>query len=564
MTRETKVGMAVGTTFLCLLAIVVASKLRTPVAHVEPIVEETEPQNGDGKLPAADAKPPAVDAGPPTSPVAQGPSSSSLQPRSNGTSSGLPAVSVSELTPLAPSVPAALPSAPPSNPLVQAAQTQSLPTALPPVELPTALAPSTTPTANADAKPGLLDVTTLPQSKPFAGQAPTTLKEGAPTQLEFAPPVARLPAVDPLASLPTVAQPKDPLAQKVGSPTPVPIEPQDPLVQKSSPAPAPIQITQIAPTEPAKNTASTVPTAPSLPAPLEGGKQSELPPVVPPLVAQRENVEREKSGISLPMPSPLPPVVGVNANAASPPVTAKVPEVPKASIGTIGMPSDHVPVTPPLTTPIPGATSSGASVTAIPVHSELPKVTSHSDDVHLTQTESTFEELSNRYYQSPKYARALLEYNRQHVLARPNIQQNPPTLQPNQAIYYPHPSILEQRYGQLISSAAPSIGRISNPASVAAGAALQVDLTSSAAPVQLRQPMPLNASAGASPTSDRTITYRVRQTAHIFAIAQETLGDGHAWTEILRLNPQLQRVDLNHTLIQQGFELQLPANAKVH
>jgi hypothetical protein len=600
MTRETKVGMVVGTTFLCLLGVVVASKLRRPENHVElEAYEFSEPQNGDPKASAGDPKPPST-------PVAQGANPAKLDPRVNNGSSGLPAVTASGPAPIAPvqpgapTLPTSLPNLPAADPLVQAAQNVSTPMALPQVGSPMPQAPSITamPTQNADPKAGQALGDPLVPALP---KSPTTaLNEGASPKGGTAAPVGQLPPADPLASLPAiepkdplaqkpsspvpapiqpvppVAQktegpsplpvdpkdplaqktsgpaplpidPRDPLAQKTGGPAPLPIDPKDPLAQKpGAPTPPPISITPIAPPpEPAKGNPSAIPMSPAIPAVVEPVKQPEPAPVAPPLVAPG-------SDIKAPAPGQLPPVL--NANPASAPSTGKVVEAPKVNIGTIGAASDNVPVTPPLTTPLPGSLSPAAAVPA-----SLPKVSSHSDEVHFTENESDFRRLSQKYYKTDKYARALLEYNRQHLLAKPNLRQDPPVLQPQQPIYYPPPSILEQRYGNLMSaaSATPQVGQIGGPAVIAPSTA------NSAAPVQLRQPMPLTSVSGS--TSDRTISYTVQQPQHIFAIAQQTLGDGHAWTEILRLNPWLQRVpDLNQAQISAGTVLQLPANAKVH
>src|SRR5205085_2446619 len=121
--------------------------------------------------------------------------------------------------------------------------------------------------------------------------------------------------------------------------------------------------------------------------------------------------------------SDTPPSIG-----PPPLVTAPKTAIVERPIGT---PMGELPVTSPVTPLAPG----GGKL--------LPAVTNHAEERTYAQPGETFEQLSQRLYQSPKYAQALLEYNRKHVLAKANILQNPPQLQPNQAIYWPDKNILE-------------------------------------------------------------------------------------------------------------------------
>jgi hypothetical protein len=171
----------------------------------------------------------------------------------------------------------------------------------------------------------------------------------------------------------------------------------------------------------------------------------------------------------------------------------------------------------------------------------LPPVTNHMEEKYYTRPEDqAFEQISQKIYGSPKYARPLLEYNRRHVLAKATLMENPPRLEPNQVVYYPDRNILEIQYAALLGAAAPG--------------------PSSPVPaVKMSGPNPLTAPSVAPPTADRTVDYTVSAPQYVFDIAQKTLGDGHKWVEILRLNPSL------HTEqpIPAGTLIRLPEGAKL-
>ena len=228
-----------------------------------------------------------------------------------------------------------------------------------------------------------------------------------------------------------------------------------------------------------------------------------------PSLEPKELLSKPGSGGSDPPPSIGPPPLVV---------TPKTPVVDKP----IGTPMGELPITSPITPKAPGQ--------------GLPAVTNHAEERIYTQPGETFEQLSQRLYGSPKYATALLEYNRKHVLAKANIQQNPPQLQPNQAIYYPHPNILEIQFGGLISQGATA-------AKAPAAPAVKITPLGGANP----------------PTADPTVAMTLTQPRWVFDIARQTLGDGQRWVEILRLNPSLQ----TEQPIPTGTTLRLPATAKL-
>ncbi len=166
----------------------------------------------------------------------------------------------------------------------------------------------------------------------------------------------------------------------------------------------------------------------------------------------------------------------------------------------------------------------------------------------------SFEDVSSRFYGSPKYARALQEYNRDHPLAKEKLKQNSPLLSPNQQVFVPNTSLLERKFAALIDTrpAAPA------PAAPVIGIGL-----------------PLNASNGGQAaniatvgrtvnptvaTSDPTKPYRVQGQGQFLAeIAQLYLGDQRRWSEIYRLNNNLRP----EVPIPGGTEIRLPANANI-
>jgi hypothetical protein len=546
MTRETKVGVVVASTFACLLSVVVASKLRRPDQALEPIIEEPqEPQHGAPPGPLAQAPPakPADPAPPPGVPSiaisGQAPSQAMPMPLRD------PLVPA-PVTPM-PNGPRTEPSNPvqvlPKDPLaVQSAPNQ--PSFPAPVQIGGVSAPI----------PPAINATPGGQSgpRPFVGPLPETPPALPPIAQQGEPKKTQMPAVpvsDPLVTPPMPAaakvtipdpiapNPKEPLAQSTPDllprqPAPVPAGPQkNPLAELKDPLATPPVKDPLAIQQPAKDPLiSPQPAKDPLATPAPAKDPLAVPPPVRDPLATLPAQEPKASAPTLTAPVT---------------VSAPVPAKP-AVIGTIGTTGSEVPVTPVLNTP------GGAPVSS--PGRELPKVISHSDDVRYTTVNDTsFAQLSKQHYGNEKYGQALLEYNRRHLLGRTNanLQQNPPVLRPDQAIYYPHANVLESQYGQYIQSA---------PAAVARG-------TATPPVVQISPPMPLTGTGNAGnvgsanpPTADPTRPYTVPQTQHIFAIAQQTLGSGNLWTEILRLNPTL-RTDQP---IPAGTELRLPLSARAN
>jgi hypothetical protein len=532
MTRETKVGLVVATTFLCLVSLVIASKLRGPEAEGAGVAEARQIEPGTPDPTRGDVFEPSEEPNP-DKPIAPAPSPA------------LPKVPPSLNIPTKTSVdplPRAMPQPPAPAP---AAPAIGLPG--PVVELPEL---NPTPPAPASAGRGWWGRYTQPSEVPVSApvadvhgnQGAAAGEQGAgsqspikvaqvedPIKLPPVSPVVPAPVSDPIMPIPTPT-PKGTATPTVPAPAP-----------SAAPAPgAPTPIVLPAPPgmeEPKKERA----VAPSLPTPTPTGGIPAGPlggPVAPaPAPAQ---------------PKQMPPADPPAPTAVQEPTSAlpSGPAAPRAGtiappkhIGTIGLAGNDASVTPPVAPALPHA-----AVPALPAAgADLPKVIGHSDAVHRIEPgQTTFAQLSERWYGSDKYAQALLEYNRQHLLNRANtdLRRDPPVLQANQAIYYPAHDVLESTFAALIKAPVPAA-----PAAPSSGPPV----------VQISPPTPL-AGPSAGGTADATVAYRVPQADHILRIAQQTLGSMDAWREIVRLNPSL-RTDLP---IPAGTVLRLPAKARVN
>jgi nucleoid-associated protein YgaU len=211
---------------------------------------------------------------------------------------------------------------------------------------------------------------------------------------------------------------------------------------------------------------------------------------------------------------PVPPV------GAAPPVKAPAVPVPQAS-------------SPP---PPPGAGTA-------PVVRDFDTQT-----FRCTPTVNTFEAISQRKYFSPKYARALLLFNRKQMLDD-SFRQDNPQLKVGQTVLIPPLALLESMYASEIHDTPAQA-----PAAVGPG-----PVSPPVARPQAGAP-PAPAQSGTTPDADGMKVYVVQGNGEMmYEIAQKTLGDGRRWSEIYRLNPNVQP----ELLIAPGTRLRLPATARV-
>jgi len=197
----------------------------------------------------------------------------------------------------------------------------------------------------------------------------------------------------------------------------------------------------------------------------------------------------------------------------------------------------------PLGAPIPVVSPMVAPM--LPANTSLasaPQVESYDEDTYTCRANDTFRSISQAVYRTEAYDQALLLFNRNHPLAGDALRQSPPLLQPGQPVFIPPLQILRKYYAASISDT-----RDLTPARSEAPAAQQaVALTP-----------PLNAAA---PTAATARTYRVGASGEMFRdVARRTLGNADRWTEIYQLNSSY---DPTHT-VPAGTELRLPADAHV-
>jgi hypothetical protein len=168
-----------------------------------------------------------------------------------------------------------------------------------------------------------------------------------------------------------------------------------------------------------------------------------------------------------------------------------------------------------------------------------PQVRSYDVETYVVKPEDrSFAAISQRVYNTDKYAKALAQFNKNYPLTAHALKQDSPVLQPGQQVYFPPVYVLESTYPWAIGeSSSPS------PANVKDGS------------IKIGQPAPLTGTPGhpgavAAPppgtnvpgsfrkNPDNTRNYTVREGGeHILEIARTVLRDVGRWTEIYRLNP---------------------------
>jgi hypothetical protein len=185
--------------------------------------------------------------------------------------------------------------------------------------------------------------------------------------------------------------------------------------------------------------------------------------------------------------------------------------------------------------------------------------------------DASFEALSRHFYQSPDYAAALQQFNRDYSGQTDAGLQDPKKLRPGTLILAPALPQLLKRHPELIPNRkqAPPPARESIPISrsgpvdpVERGPASVGGSPPPAAEVvpSLRGPAPVQAvpvSANGPPPA--TKEYRVGPgPQHLYVIAQQTLGNADRWTDLYRLNPSLNP----NFPIPEGTTLVLPGDAR--
>jgi hypothetical protein len=480
------------------------------------IAGENPPRPGDAPTNAGQATPPSqpVAAGPASPPTAAGSLTSAPASPSTAKADAQPPASASQGGPKG--LPGVAPSAAPPSPTapVNDAQLANVGPAGGPPFTPAAggLKGSTVTTAPANPQS---ELSTSGPAAVSGGQAGTS-PGGAASPPEPAAGAARA-STNPAAGAPQSSPVGDP-----ASPGSLPATTTAPPATAPS---TPGSAANPAPQTPGADLLPPVPMpATARPENGPGGTATGIAPSRPISAAPAAD-DAPESNIRLGQPrSPLPPAnqlaqgpAGMNSPFGGPASGSSVPPAgapPKAD-------------SPPIAVPAVGGTSPYAVVT--------PQVDSYDEETYVCKPSDTFLSISRQYYQSEKYERALLLFNRNHPRATDAIRQDPPVVRDGQAVYIPPLRVLERQYASVIPDHIP----LPPP----------VPPLASATP---SYPAPLAASGDH--------LYRVRPNGEmLWDIAQRTTGRTERWAEIYNLNPTLNP----QQPIPGGTTLRLPADASV-
>jgi hypothetical protein len=501
MTRETTVGLVVAGSFLCLVGVVVASRLgRKPDAKQADTIAQTivPEEKNNPKIPPTETEKNLQQANFNTKEASQ-----TNPPKSN------------PVTPIIPPIPETV--QPPPIPPVLTPNTDLPNVNIPPLESQAekdqkekllALNKAASPGINANipGRPqddlGIYtnkgEVVGPPYQQPVVvATAPQSPPGGNQIETPALPPIIN-PKNDGLAPPPPLdSAPKDGLIKQEGIKPPAVIPPDD--FGSAN----------------AKN--NSFPSAPSNAIPL--------PPPPAPVMPSKQNEPEPYQPALAPNKSPNP----ISSNLTD-------PSLPPLGSGSVNPPPFAV-------QPSSNRTGEG----------NLPKVTGWNLVTYFCKPEDrSFTDISNRYFGTPKYAKALQKFNSEHPLARDNVKLDNPVLQLGQPVFVPPKEVLESRFASLIDNR-PSPSAV--PISINLGANSNTGGQVPAIPTTIgRTP---NVSV---PTKDITRPYRVQEQGQmLIEIAQQTLGDRSRWSEIYRLNPTVRP----EVPVPGGTEIRLPASANL-
>jgi hypothetical protein len=505
MTRETKVGLVVAGSFICLVGVVLALKLRQTEDTVgaKGLAQANNPGNATHK----GTKEPPVSITPEKNPTGNGPApvaNPQLQPLPN---SGIRPANATSEEPNNPGTP--LPPPPLGDPQ-QKGEIQNPITVQ--TREPVGSPPSEQPGSPINNGPGLppppiVDLPPVPTSAQGAGEQQTIDQQLQEHKQKAEQGNTVSPPLPPPIVNPTVLPPNNPVqvlpAPSGGTATPPPPTPLGP--PPADPQPLPVQ----SPGNPTAPEVIPIKIAPANPPPPTG---VNLPPQ-----GGDDAAKKNEQGFNKHME-------GFHAGN-NPVLEVKTPPIQS----------------PPST---PDRAPSPIAVTVPPSRpAEAPQVIMTETKVYTLQHEDkTFADLSRKFYGTPDQADALLRFNRDYPMASDAIKQNPPLLIPGQRVFVPDPATLRQGTAEPASKITPI------PIGSSDGA-----VAPSPPPIAAPTPPPPspNPGGGMSSTinlrpvasSTGTTNGQVYQVATqgemILNIAERTLGDRMRWSEIYRLNPQI-------------------------
>ncbi|MCS7022797.1 MAG: hypothetical protein NZU63_13340 [Gemmataceae bacterium] len=408
----------------------------------------------------------------------------------------------------------------------------------------------------------------IPPVVPAGGIAPEGKNASSPTTPAEAippPPAPLMPAAPPAAANAPASPPSAASGLPLSPPPPADLAPVSPPSPPTAAPSSPPTVSTLPPmasvvTPPGEPTRETTPSATHPPATLP-----PVPPGSPPAVssaALSNPAAPTTSTAVVPAPvattgspsAPPAPVSPVSTSTergatlvppkpAEPPSGAVPAPVPAPPAGTITPESSSSPVSRPAPSSDRSVPSASASTGQRPP--ERPPVTSYDVDIYEPKPGDTWESISREFYQDPRFAAALRNYNRNRPLAGGGPVDVPPL------------HVLRRYMGSVPTS------------SVLSGAAPAAESASSVQPAgrTVATPDPWNA---APPTYSRTLPaggtsgngfkiYRVPTDGlSLPAIARQLLGNERRWVEIYDLNP-----DVNASRVPAGTELRLPPDARL-
>jgi hypothetical protein len=451
MTRETKVGLVVACSFLCLVGLVLGGKLSQNWRGTH----TREPSSED--LRAANDK-----AGPDKKDAKQSPELEELPPDAKPPLEPIVKTSGGDSNPL------------PTSPMVsEPVDAQRPGDAEPPRTKITKRDPNPDdlPTLPPDPPKPATEVLPLP---PLPEQNDESEKKSTKTKDKTAPEVIPETPAAKADGDPRMSPVRDP--SKKSDSDALPIDP--PPVKKTAdaviePSPAPAAIER--PTTPSDATSIDLP-----PKRVGPDGKPRTAPVVP---TPPDGLGEEESRVAL-----------GKIDSETPRGAPRVGEPPRATAPAIAVPASRIPAKP---------AAAG------------PRVESYDEETYRPRPDDTFASISKRFYQSDKYAQALLLFNREHPRAGDGIRRDPPTLS-GQAVYIPPIGVLERRHADVIPNIEPA----------------------PTAPSPVGRDVPRGDGAPSAAGRAATRAYQVAAGGEtMLQIARTQLGNSDRWREIDKLNP---------------------------
>jgi nucleoid-associated protein YgaU len=174
------------------------------------------------------------------------------------------------------------------------------------------------------------------------------------------------------------------------------------------------------------------------------------------------------------------------------------------------------------------------------------------EDLYTARNGDTYRAISEQFYYTANYERALALYNRDNPYG-PGGRLDPLSLGAGQVVRVPPVRVLERDYGRFIPNLSPVPAVTVPPTGATTVPGGYTGFVGGVSPVAGP------ASPGATSSGGYPM-YRVRERGeNLTEIARRTLGDSRGWEQIHRLNPQLHP----GALIPAGTRIWLPPEARL-